>query len=131
MHCLPLLKQLQTLRWLDVKYNYCSLPFLLELHKWLHMYISSGFAIILFAYTASNFHQVAKFGMQCAYAYIPFSMSNQSSIKLMCQCDRNLLVFGIVMSTDLTVQRSLVTYFVKGVLSLTTKQLIMFGTQIM
>lgn len=49
----------------------------------------------------------------------------------MCQCDRNLLALGIVIITDLTVQRSLATKFVKGVLSLTAKQLIMFGTQIM
>lgn len=77
MHCLMLLKQLQTLRWLDVKYNYCSLPFLLELHKWLHNHIT----IILFAFTVSNFHQVAKFGVQCAYAYFPFPMFNQSSIQ--------------------------------------------------
>lgn len=75
MHCLMLLKQLQTLRWLDVKYNYCSLLSLLELHKWLHNHIT----IILFSFTASNFHQVAKFSVQCAYAYFPFPMSNQSS----------------------------------------------------
>lgn len=53
------------------------------------------------------------------------------AIKLMCQCGRNLLALGIVIITDLTVQRSLATKFVKGVLSLTAKQLIMFGTQIM